>query len=137
MANVFPTLSSGTCKVASSLSGQPLAKYPVQAKSEWVTRVIRFMDDSEQAWVTRFPLLTLNLQYSGVNGYDVGKIVEFFDERLGRYVDDAYLNVFSITVGTISYNWMVFDQDSIDFSENPETPLYFDFVLRLKQLRAS
>ncbi len=135
MPNTFPTLSSGACYVKSGISGEPLAKYPVQVKTEYLTRVVRFAGDQEQAWVVRPPLVTLVLQYRSVLGYDVARIMEFFRQRTGRYVDIAYLNTFTIVVHSDTYDNCVFDQDSIDVVESPDTPNYFDFTIRIKQLK--
>lgn len=135
MPNTFPTLSSGACFVQADLSGQPIAKYPIQVKNEWLTRTIRFVADTEQRWVVRPQLATITMQYKSVLGYDVARIMEFFKQRTGRYVDIAYLNTFSITVHSDTYDYCVFDQDSINVVESPENPNYFDFVIRIKQLR--
>lgn len=95
----FPTLASGACYVQSPLSEQPLAKYPVQMSGAWVTRTIRFVNDTEQAWVVRPRLTSFVLQYRRVHGYDVGRVLEFFNARHGKYVDIALLNTFTITIG--------------------------------------
>lgn len=135
MANVFPTLNSGACFVHADLSEQPLARYPVQVQNAWLTRVVRFVDDSEQSWVVRPSLATIVMQYRSVEGYDLARVLDFFNARKGRYVDIAYLNTFSITVHSDTYNFMVFDQDAVDVTESPDSPNYFDFTLRFKQLR--
>lgn len=135
MPYTFPTLASGACYVKSDILGQPLAKYPLRQTTGYVTRVVRFLNDEEQSWTVRTKLASFELQYRAANGYDVGKIQSFFDTFNGRYTDPAYLFVFSIAIDGVTYNYCVFDQDEFEVSESPEKPGYYNFTIKIKQVR--
>ena len=135
MPHVFPTLASGACFIGTDISAQPLAKYPMHQALEYSTRIIRFLNDEEQSWGVRKPLVLLTLNYSRVHGYDVARIVEFFNIFLGRYTDPDFLFTFTITVNSSVLNYCVFDQDEIMVTESPNSPNYFDFTLKIRQVR--
>ena len=129
----FPTLSSGACFVKSDLTGQPLARYPMEQSVGYATRIVRFLNDEEQAWTVHAKLAAFTLTYKAVPGYDVAKVVDFFNIFLGRYTDPAHLFTFSIAVGSSTYDYCVFDQDEIEVAES--VPNYFDFSVKIKQVR--
>lgn len=123
--------------VHGALLDEPLAKYPVTTTSAWVTRTIRFLGDQEQSWTVRRQLLSIQLSYVNVNGYDAARVTDFFDARVGMYVDDALLNTFKITINGVEYLYMSFDQDDVPMVEQKDRPNYFNFTLNLRQLRPS
>ena len=129
----FPTLSSGSMKVYPPLNTQALAMYPATLNRSFITRVLKFINDSEQRWVVRSELFSAVLQFHGVNGYDMSVLLDFFEQVKGAYVDTALLNVFDITIDSVNYKWCCFDQDEIDIESNQG--LTFSFQLSIKQLR--
>jgi len=133
MANIFPTLSSGSMQVRGTLANGAIAMYPTSLVFSYVTRVITFVNSSEQRWTVRNNLFGAVLEYRRLNGYDLSLLRNFFIQMKGSYVDAALLNTFSITIGGNTYNYCAFDQDTFDSvcdsAENYST------TLKIKQVR--
>lgn len=119
--------------MAPSLSGQAIAMYPATLRSSFVTRVIKFVNDTEQRWVVRGRLFSAVLQLHDLNGYDTSLLVNFFNTMRGEYVDAALTNVFDITIDGVQYFWCVFDQDVLQVQEEPG--LKYSFQMAIRQLR--
>ncbi len=135
MANIFPTLASGAMVVHGSLLLNSLMKHPSTLHSAWLTRTIKFLGDQEQAWTVHQKLAAFQLEYRGVDGYDLARVQDLFRQLTARYVDDALLNTFSMSILGVTYNWLVFDQDSFDVEEEPDKPEVFNFALNVRQVR--
>jgi hypothetical protein len=117
----------------STISGQPFAKYPITLTNAFVTRTLRFLNDKEQRWTVRNSLFSARIQYRGLNGFDAALLRSFFQMLMGKYVDPALTNTFSIVVNGNTYNYCVFDQDQINFTaERGET---FSTEIMIRQLR--
>jgi hypothetical protein len=113
MANVFPTLSESSAYALSPLAGYALAKYPVAQTQAYITRKLRFLNDTEQRFTARTNLFGCNLKYTRLNGYDLGLLVGFWETMRGSYIDDGLLSVFSITLSGNTYNYCTFINDSL------------------------
>lgn len=137
MPNTFPTLSSGSMTVATSIANEPLGRGTFVRSNRFVTRVARFLDDSEQRWVVHPGLMSAVLNLQGMNGYDTSQLATFFRARKGAYLDAALTNTFSITIQGTQYDYCVFDQDDFTVAESKEKPMYFDIVLRIRQVRTN
>lgn len=129
----FPQLSSGSMKVQSPLTGSAIAMYPASLSNAWVTRVIKFLGDQEQRWVVRRPLFSATLQYHSMNGYDTSLLSSFFSSVTGKYVLPDLSNSFSITLGSETYDYCVFDQDEFNVTCNASDS--YSFSLKITQLR--
>jgi hypothetical protein len=95
--------------------------------------VIKFLNDKEQRWLTTGPLFSAVLEYRKLTGYDASLLYEFFEQMRGAYSDTALTNTFSITVSGVTYNYCVFDQDSLELQIDREELI--STSIRLKQLR--
>lgn len=126
-------MSSGSMKVLGSLRDDSIAMFPATISSNYTTRVTRFLGDQEQRWSVRRALVSFVLQYKGVNGYDLSVIRAFFDEVMGRYVSDALLNTFKITLSGVEYQYCVFEQDEIE--TNVGRGETYEFELKIRQVR--
>ena len=98
MANTFPTLSSGSMTVYGSLGAGAMAMYPATVVNSYVTRVIQFVNSSEQRWTVRGALFGAVLSFQNLNGYDLSLLRNFFVQMKGSFVDDALLNTVSMTL---------------------------------------
>lgn len=131
----FPTLAVSSRKVVSPLSAQPLATWPTTQSTTYGTRVLRFLGDQEQRWPVRQKLFEATIEYGGVNGYDASLVFDFFISMRGKYVDTAMLNVFDITIDGVTYDWCVFDQDTLEITDDPSKLGTFKFTIKIRQLR--
>ncbi len=129
----FPTLSSGSARVNTSLLGEPLAMFPVVVSNGYKTRVLEFLSGKEQTWLVADELASIQLQYSGLNGYDVSVLRTFFHLQKGMYVNTALTNTFDITVKGVNYAYCTFDQD--DFSPTVNESETFSLTLKIIQVR--
>lgn len=135
--SAFPTLASGSMVVDSSILGNPIAMYPMTSTTSWVTRIIRFVNDTEQSWTVRTALFSAQLNYHDVNGYDAARVEDFFHQQIGMWVDEALVNTFSMLINGTTYSWLVFDQDDLVLTENPNAIGRFSFTINVKQVRMS
>ena len=133
MANVFPTLSSGSMRVSPTLATNAMVQYPLTLVNSYVVRVIQFLDDSEQRFVVRGPLFGATLEFHGLNGADLSVLREFFYEMRGGYVDAALVNTFSIKLAGITYNYCIFDTD--DFAVQTDRAENSSVSLKVMQVR--
>ena len=114
MPFTFPILSSGSMRVVKApLSSSAIAMYPAAFGFNYVSRVIKFLNDNEQRWVVRGQLFTCVIQYHGVNGYDFNLIRAFFNDMDGMYVTPDLLHSFSITIDGNTWDHCAFDQDAL------------------------
>jgi hypothetical protein len=118
--------------VQSPLSSGAMAMYPAALVHAFSTRVVQFVDDSEQRWVVRGELFAATLQYHGVNGYDFSIITAFFNSVFGGYVDPALAYAFSITIDGVTYNNCVLEGD--DLENVTKVGDTYSFEMRLKQI---
>lgn len=118
MAGLFPTLEDGQ-----------ICRYPVDAKSAWVTRVNQFVDFTEQRWVVRQPLQSFVFKYNHVSRADTNVIREFFRTQKGMF------DGFTVVFDGFEYQNMYFDQDEFMPVEEDKWPNRFTFSLKLKQAR--
>ena len=119
-------------KVYSDLSGQALAMYPSAISDEYVTRVIRFLNDQEQRFLVRDSLFRGMLQYAGVNGYDTSVLRRFLYSMRGAASTTDLSNTFSITIGNQTYPFCIFDQD--DFTVEVDQAENNSFQLKIRQI---
>jgi hypothetical protein len=133
MAYIFPGISSGTMRVYGALASQAMAMYPATLSHRFITRVLKFVNDSEQRWTVSGELFSCVLEFSHLSGYDFAQILGFFQTMRGAYIDAALLNTFSITIDSVPYYWCVFDQDSIQDETGVDES--HAFKLAIKQLR--
>ena len=131
----FPTLGSGSMKVYSPLDTGALAMYPATLNRGYVTRVLKFINDSEQRFTVRRELFSATLQFQNLNGYDLGLLMRFFEEMRGMYVDTLLLNVFDITIDGVNYQYCAFDQDQLDVQS--DRGLSFSLTMAIRQVRAN
>lgn len=131
--STFPTLASGSMKVASALSGEAIAMYPTALSFGYATRVVRFLGDQEQRYMVHNELFSCTLQFHQVNGYDTGILRTFFRSMAGMATSVDLTRVFDITIGGVNYKYCVFDQD--DFTPETDRAESFSFELKIKQLR--
>src|SRR4051812_19461835 len=130
---LFPQLKSGTSYVIGDDGNNPIAKYPVKSTNSWLTRTIRFLDDSEQSWTVHPPLFSAVLQYQNVNGYDFALVRNFFAAHKGKLVGADLQDTFEMMINGETYHNLVFDQDELDVGVNSAE--VFDFVIRIRQLK--
>lgn len=121
--------------VAASIVDEPLGRGTFSRGNAYVTRVVRFVDDSEQRWVVRPSLFECVLNLQSMNGHDVSALRTFFNSMKGSYVDAALTNTFSITLQGTQYDYCVFAQDDFTITENRGRPNLFDLQLRIRQVR--
>ena len=119
--------------VHGTLGAGAIAQYPVSIVNSYVTRVIQFVDSSEQRWTVRTSLFGCVLEYKGLNGYDLSLLRNFFNQMKGSYVDPALLNVFSITIAGSTYNYCHFDGD--EFEAECDKAESYSLKLKISQLR--
>ena len=122
MPNTFPTISQGS-----------VAMHPSTINRENLTRVVVFRNGAEQRWPVRVKLARFELNYPHINGYDLSILLKFFSDMKGLYVDGSMSNVFSLTIDSVQYDYCVFDQDEMAWTE--DRPGIFSTTLRIRQLR--
>jgi hypothetical protein len=122
MSLALPTLASGS-----------VARYPVQVTTSAKTGIVRFVNGSEQRWREAQQITSFVLTYTNINAYDTSTMQAFFIARKGRFVDSALTNTFSVTLGSTTWNYCMFDQD--DFTEIENRPGHYTFTLKITQVR--
>lgn len=133
MANTFPTLSSGSMAVHGTLGSGAMAQHPATIVNSYVTRVITFLDSSEQRFTVRNVLFGCVLEFKNLNGYDLSLLRNFFVQMKGSYVDPALLNVFSMTIAGETYGWLHLDDDKFEAEcDNVER---YSCKLKISQVR--
>ena len=100
--------------VHGSLGAGAMAMYPATVVNSYVTRVIQFVNSSEQRWTVRSALFGAVLSFQNLNGYDLSLLRNFFVQMKGSFVDDALLNTFSMTLAGVSYSYLHLDSDSFE-----------------------
>ena len=133
MANTFPTLSSGSMVVHGTLGAGAMAQYPATIVNSYVTRVVQFVNSSEQRWTVRTNLFGAVLEFRGLCGYDLSLLRNFFVSLKGSYVDDALLNTFSMTLAGITYSYLHFDDDK--FEAEADNAERYSVKLKISQVR--
>jgi len=133
VANTFPTLSSGSVVVHGTLGSGAIAQYPASLVNSYLTRVIQFLNSSEQRWTVRTSLFGCVLEYRGLNGYDLSLLRNFFLSLKGNYVDDSLLNTFSMTIAGETYSWLHFDDET--FTAECDNAEKYSCKLKISQLR--
>jgi hypothetical protein len=129
----FPLLSSGAMRVLQSpLKDNAIAMYPSTLASSFNTRVIKFLNDTEQRFLVNDKLFSCTLQYHGVNGYDMAILRAFFNAMDGMLIDPTLEHSFSITIDGSTYDYCGFGQDELDVEVGRgET---FSFELKIIQV---
>jgi len=125
---LFPTLSSGFVFYYSSSFGQ-----------EYLSEVVRFVNDSEQRWAERAPLARVTMVFTDISSYDVSVLESFWLSYKGQYVDAALTNVFELQFTDVSGNaydfkYCIFDQNDFSPTEN-QKPGRFSLTLKVRQVR--
>jgi len=133
MANTFPTLGSGSMTVHGSSLNDAIMQYPASLVNSYITRVIQFVNSSEQRWTVRGNLFGCVLSFQHLNGYDLSLLRNFFNQMKGSYVDPALLNVFSIAISGNTYNYCHFDGD--EFEAECDSAERYSCKLKISQLR--
>lgn len=129
----FPTLSSGSMTVDSSLDAEAIAMYPSTLTYKYETRVIRTLGDQEQRWTVHGELFRCILDFKDVNGYDMSVIRHFFRTQIGMNVALDLSSTFDITLRGQNFAYCCFDQDELHVTVGSgET---YSFSLKIKQLR--
>lgn len=124
MPNVFPTLSFGeVAKVSTSVSHR-----------RDVT-VHKFLNMSEQRYVSSHETSPFELHLTRLNGYDYSQVLDFFIQMRGAFVDASLINTFSLTLDGVTYPYCAFEDDTFEVSE--ALPNLYDVVLRCRQMRRS
>ena len=119
MPAVFPNISTGD-----------VCLYPVTQTLAMPTRVIRFLDDTEQRWRSADPLNSWVLTYNRILWADIVTLQNFFNTVKGAF-DSTWTFPF---LGT-NYTSMCFDQD--DFSAVESDPGRYTVSLKLRQTAKS
>jgi hypothetical protein len=130
---LFPTLAQSSMVVQSSLSGQAIASYPVSFETSWKTKIVQFLNDTEQSWTVRKRLHGFVLQYSSIDGYTLSVLRDFFYARKGRYIDAFFANSFSLYINNSITQYCAFDQD--DFTPTVGPKETFSLSLKIRQIR--
>ena len=115
----FPTIRSGA-----------VALYPLARGTERKTRVIKFIDDSEQRWRQAPPLASFLLEFTDINSRDLSTLRVFWVTTKGR-VDKTW----DFTILGTTYSHLGFDSDI--FSATESKPDRFTVRLSCKQWRAN
>lgn len=116
MAN-FPTLKSGA-----------VAMYGTTQTLAYNTGLVQFVNDAEQRWRGMPQLFRGTLNYTDLNGYDLGLLQEFFRSCKGR-LDTTW----SLTIDGQTWNDLTFDQD--DFTYTESKPNLYACTLKVRQTR--
>ena len=119
--------------VHGTLGAGAMAQYPATIVNSYVTRVIQFLDSSEQRFTVRTALFGCVLEFRGLNGYDLSLLRNFFVQMKGSFVDDALLNTFSMTLAGVTYSYLHFDDDKFE-SECDQAERY-SLKLKVSQVR--
>jgi hypothetical protein len=124
---LFPTISSGSVMCYSSSFG-----------TEYLTGIVRFVNDSEQRWAERAPLARATLVFADISSYDLSTLQGFWQSYKGMYVDAALSNVFELSFTDASgnsYDWKycIFEQN--DFTATETKPGCFSLSLKVRQVR--
>lgn len=108
-----------------------LCKYPVEHSQEFRTRVIRFLDDSEQRFTVRPPLQRFSLVYRAIDAEDLTRLRQFWESMKGQF--DAS---WSLDWNGEQIERCRFDSDEFKFVES-HFPSRFDVILHVVQVRAT
>lgn len=117
MVGTFPTLSTGS-----------VAMYPVSRSLAFPAKVVRFLDDSEQRWVSGAPLNQWALTFARLKWADVLTLKAFFENQKG-----AFDSSWTFGIAGSSYTSMAFDQD--DFTYTETGPAKFSVSLKVRQTK--
>lgn len=115
----FPALRSGQ-----------VTMYGATRERVYSTKVVRFVNDTEQRWAETAGLARFILTFTHIDGWDLANVLEFFRSNKGRF-DSTW----DITLAGVTYSYMAFDQDEFVWSETK--PNRFSATLRLVQVRAN
>jgi hypothetical protein len=119
--------------VHGSLGAGAIAQYPANLVNSYVTRVVQFLDSSEQRFTVRTCLFGAVLEFRGLCGYDLSLLRNFFVSLKGSYVDDSLLNTFSMTLAGITYSYLHFDDDK--FEAEADNAERYSVKLKISQVR--
>lgn len=104
--------------ITGPLASQAIAMFPAVLASSFSTKVIKFLNDTEQRFVANDKLFSCTLQYHAVDPYDMNLIRKFFNDMDGMYISNDLLHSFSITIDGSTYNNCGFGQDILNIEEN-------------------
>lgn len=124
---LFPTFSSGASFYYTSSFGQ-----------EFLSRVVKFVNDSEQRWAERAPLARVTMVFTDISSYDLSTLEAFWLSYKGSYIDAAMTNVFELTFTDVSgnsYDWKNCYFMTNDFSPMETKPGRFSITLKVAQAR--
>ena len=134
MATIFfPTVSATSMSVQPPLTGYSFAMYPTAISQGYSTRVLKFLNDTEQRWVKRLPLFGVTISYHGLDGYSMSVLNAFYAQVRGEYVDPALVNVFSMILAGNQYNYLTFDSPLIETTV--EAGEKFSVQFKVRQIR--
>lgn len=114
----LPTIRSGA-----------VALYPLARRARIKTRVVSFIDDTEQRWRVAPTLASFVLTYTAINAADLATLRTFWLITKGRF-DKTW----SFTINGTTYNYLGFDSDEFKVVESK--PERFDVRLSCRQWRA-
>ena len=113
----FPVLKSGF-----------LSKYPLTDETCFPTRVLQFIDDSEQRFPVGRMYRRFSLSYHEIDGYDLGILRSFWESMKGQY--DSTWRLFWNGTWIESCR---FESDDFVYVEGPK-PGRFHVNLRVRQM---
>jgi len=121
---VFPTISHSR-----------VAMYPLERSTAWKTKVLRFLNDQEQRWVSHTPKAEFMLTYTGISEGDVATLYTFWTS-----VHGADITPFDLDLGTEigtgvhrTYSNLVFVND--EFSATQKRTNLWDVRFVVRQLQ--
>lgn len=129
----FPTLSTGSMRVDTSIGSQAIAMFGSSLVTSYLTKVVSFLDDSEQRWTQRGKLFYATLSFKSLNGYDLSILRGFFVSQRGMHISSDLSSTFDITLGGVNYKYCVFDQDV--FQPTVDSGERYSVDLRIRQIR--
>ena len=102
--------------------------YPVTRTSTYKTTVLSFVGDAEQRFVSQRPVQDFILQYTNIEGYDVGVLRQFWSGQGG-----ASTSEFDFILDGATYHHCVFASDS--FQTTSGKGLTLNCSLAFRQVR--
>jgi len=104
--------------------------YPVVRGLTFPTKVVRFLDDTEQRWASGPPLNKFTLTTSHIKWTDVQNLQNFFITQKG-----AFDSTWTFSINSVTYSNMVFDSDIFTYTE--VSPGKFSVSLQISQTQPS
>src|SRR5713226_2358169 len=106
MAGTFPTIKSGNAVVS----------FGTTRGVELKTKVLKFLDRSEQRWQQRAALGNFTLAFSNIEGYDLSQIRAFWRAQKGAA--DYTWTLPALKAGDPTYGNCAFVDDLFSFTES-------------------